>query len=186
MALPFGSLTLGLVLVNGVIHYFMDQYKPKLVKLLKISDLAGFLADQFLHILLLYLISLTAVPHGTGLILPDPQVVRLLLVIILVTSFAAILNQYILGAAFPRADNSFFAKGEKYVGIVNRLVITFILYISVLTSPFFLMLLILAVLALLLVYRRIWSSWMSSGQLVFKLLLDLAVSMGGISLLFWV
>ena len=185
LAVPFGTVTLLLVLLNGVVHFFIDYFKPYIVKRFKLSELTGFLGDQLLHMLLLYLISLTAVPDPDSFMLQDPQTVKVLLVIVLVTSFAAVLNQFILGAVFPRADSRLFERGEKQAGIVIRLFAVIIIFFSMFTSLYILFLLPLAAAILVPVFRRAWSSWMSMGQLVFKLLLDLAVSMAGICLIFW-
>lgn len=186
LAVPFGTVTLLLVLLNGVIHFFIDYFKPYVVRRLKLSELTGFLADQLLHMLLLYLISFTAVPDRSSFLLQDPQTVKLLLVIVMVTSFAAVLNQFILGAVFPRADSRLFKRGEKPAGILARLFVIIIVFSSISISLFFLFLLPLAAAVLIPLCRQAWKSWMSAGQLAFKLLLDLAVSMVGVCLIFWI
>lgn len=186
LAVPFGSLTLFLVLLNGIVHFFIDFYKPALIKILKMSELTGFIADQLLHMIILYLISLTAIPDISSFMLQDPKNIKLILVLILVTSFASVLNQFLLGAVFPRADARFFEQGEKQVGIIIRLFITIALYLSISISALFLLSLPIAATTLTLVYRRTWRTWMNAGQLVFKLLLDVCVSMAGICLIFWI
>lgn len=185
MAIPFGMLTLGLVLLNGVIHFLLDYYKPGIVKYLKISGLLGFLADQVLHMSLLFLISLTAIPDKTSFMLQDPETVKLLLVIVLVTSFAAVLNQYLMGTFFPRPGGKFFEQGEKQTGILTRLTITIALYFAVSSSPLFLLLLPIAAIVLVFVYRSGLTPRIGMGQLGLKIALDVAVSLAGLFMIFY-
>ncbi len=184
LALPFGALTLGLVLLNGVIHYFIDYYKPVIIKTLKMSELMGFLTDQLLHVSLLYPISLAAVPDETSLLLQYPHVVKLLAVLAFLTSFAAVLNQFLFGAVFPRTGGRFFERGEKRMGIFTRLTITAAVYFSIVLSPLFLLLLPAAAAALFFAYRFGDGFRPRAGQLAFKVSLDFAVSIAGIYLIF--
>lgn len=186
LAIPFGMLTLGLVLLNGVIHFLLDYYKPAIIKFFKMSGLTGFLIDQLLHMSLLYLISLTAIPDTTSFMMQDPQTIKLLMMLVLVTSFAAVLNQFLLGAAFPRTGGKFFEQGEKKIGILTRLLITIALYFSISLSPVFLLLLPVTAIMLIFVYKSGLTSRMSAKQLGFKIALDIAVSMTGICLVFWI
>lgn len=146
----------------------------------------GFLIDQLLHMSLLYLISLTAIPDTTSFMMQDPQTIKLLMMLVLVTSFAAVLNQFLLGAAFPRTGGKFFEQGEKKIGILTRLLITIALYFSISLSPVFLLLLPVTAIMLIFVYKSGLTSRMSAKQLGFKIALDIAVSMTGICLVFWI
>lgn len=186
LAIPFGMITLGLILLNGIIHFLLDYYKPVIIRNFKMSELMGFVVDQLLHMFLLYLISLTAIPDETSFMLQDPQTIKLLLVLVLVTSFAAVLNQYLLGTAFPRVGGRFFELGEKQIGIFTRLTITISFYFTISSSPFFLLLLPIAAIVLIFVYKSGLSPLKDIRQLGLKIVLDILVSIAGICLIFWI
>lgn len=173
LAYPFGILLSFLVVLNGAAHYYLDYYKNKACKALHISELTGFLTDQFIHILLLYLISFAAV-YESGLLIGFTAA-KLLIVLSIVTSFLAVFTQYVLAALFPGENRRFFENGEKIFGILSRIYITVVFYLSILKSPLFLLFIILAIALFFIQYNRIWRKWMSFPHLLVKLLLDMAV-----------
>ena len=118
---PFGALLSLLVILNGLVHYILDHYKSKACKALRLSELAGFLGDQFIHIVLLYFISLTAVYEREPFI--DLPMVKLFIVVSVVTSFLAVFTQYVLAALFPGENTRFFENGEKIFGMLLRVYI---------------------------------------------------------------
>lgn len=170
---PFGALLSILVILNGFVHYILDHYKNNICKILHFSELTGFLGDQFIHIVLLYLISLTAVYKGE---LPvELTTVKLFIVFVTVTSFLAIFTQYVLAALFPRENKRFFEKGEKIFGILSRIYITIVFYLSFHKSLLYLLFLVLVISLFFVQYNRLWSNWMSRRHLLVKLLLDMAI-----------
>ncbi len=170
----FGIPLIFLVLLNGVVHFVLDFHKKDIMGILHLSELQGFLFDQLLHILLLFLVS-QAADYGTKQLL-DFKTVRLLIVLALVTSFSAVLTQFILSALFPRTDNSFFKDGEKHVGILTRLYAAVVFYLSFVISPYYLLLLVVAAVLFLMQFKLKWNKWMSHSHLLIKLLLDTAIS----------
>lgn len=170
---PFGALLSVLVILNGLVHYILDHYKSNICKILHLSELAGFLGDQFIHIVLLYIISLTAVYEKELLI--EFTTVKLLIILSMVTSFLAIFTQYVLAALFPGENRRFFENGEKIFGMLSRIYITIVFYLSFHKSPLYLVFLALAVILFFVQYKRIWRNWMSLPHLLAKLLLDMAV-----------
>lgn len=170
----YGNLLVFLVLINGAVHFFLDCCKASIGKLLNLNMMAGFLADQLIHIMLLYLISLTAVYKNPHLI--DFMTVRFMIVLAIVTSFAAIFSQFLLKALFPRNDNRFFEDGEKNTGILARIYITIVFYLSFFHSPYFLLLLPGAAAVFFLQFKLKWNKWMSPLHLITKLFLDAAIS----------
>ena len=170
----FGTLLVVLVLLNGVTHFILDYYKNEICRHLHFSGLSGFIFDQSAHILLLYLISLTAVYSGDPFI--DFATVKFLIGLVMITSFSAVFTQFILAALFPRSDSSFFEDGEKYMGIFTRMYVWAVLYVSLIQSPYVLFLLLIIAGAFFSKFKRGWYKWMSPSQLVVKMLLDAAIS----------
>lgn len=170
----FGAPLIYLVLLNGIVHFALDFHKKEIMGVLHLSELSGFLFDQLLHILLLFLISQTAL-YGTRQLF-DFYTIRLLIVLTLATSFSAVFTQFILSALFPRTDSSFFKEGEKHLGILARLYVVVVFYLSFVLSPYYLLLLTVAVIIFLLQFKMKWSKWMSHSHLIVKILLDTAIS----------
>lgn len=170
----FGTPLISLVLLNGVLHFVLDFHKKSIIGILHLSELQGFLFDQLLHILLLFLFSQAADCGAVQLL--DYKTVRLLIVLVLVTSFSAVFTQFILSAIFPRTDNSFFKEGEKHVGILTRLYVSVVFYLAFVISPFYLLLLMVAAVIFFMQFKLKWNKWMSQSHLLAKLLLDTAIS----------
>ncbi len=170
----FGALLLGLVFINGIIHFVMDYYKNRICKKLHLSELTGFLFDQFIHVILLYIISKTAV-YGVEPLM-DYKTVSILITLMIITFFSAVLTQFVLAALFPKVDNRFFREGEKYMGILTRIYGGIVFYISFIKSPYYLLLLGLAAVLFFLRFKLGWNKWMSPSHLVVKLLLDTVIS----------
>jgi cobalamin synthase len=170
----FGTPLIFLVLLNGAAHFVLDFHKKDIMGILHLSELQGFLFDQLLHILLLLFIS-QAADYETSQLL-DYRTVMLLIVLVLVTSFSAVLTQFILSALFPRTGNAFFKEGEKQVGILTRLYVSVVFYLAFVISPLYLLLLAIAAVIFLLQFKLKWNKWMSHSHLLVKLLLDTAIS----------
>lgn len=170
----FGILLLSMVLLNGVIHFILDFYKNKICKVLHLSELSGFLFDQLIHIIFLYIISQTAVYGNEHLI--DFKAVSLLIVLVFATFFSAVFTQFVLAALFPRVDRGFFKDGERVIGIFTRIYVAIVFYISFIQSPYYLLLLVIAAAMLFLRFKLGWNKWMSTSHFVVKLLLDMIIS----------
>ncbi len=179
-AYPFGLLLSGMVLLNGAFHFALDHYKARIAEKLRLSGLAGFLLDQFLHILLLYIISWFAV-GGSGHWL-NFTAAKYLLVFTFVTSFSAVFTQFVLAALFRRNGGSFFEKGEKHVGILARTYMAVVFYLSLILSPWYIFLLLGAAAVFFLQFKQEWDKWMNASQLAVKLLLDVVLSAGAVLL----
>lgn len=180
-AYPFSLPYLCILLVNGIAHFLLDYYKTPVVKKLHLPELAGFLLDQFIHISLLYFISRFDAHSGRPAI--DFVTVKYLTVLVIVTSFSAVFTQFILAAVFRRDGSRFFKKGEKNVGILARVYMAVVFYLSYVQSPGYLFLLLVIAAAFFLQFRLGWNKWMSASQLAVKLLLDLAISFACVFLL---
>jgi hypothetical protein len=170
----FGILLNLLVLLNGVVHFILDYYKNEIRKIFHLSELACFLFDQMIHILFLFIISQVAVSSDCHTI--DITAIKFLIVLVLVTSFSAVFTQFILGAVFPRPGGRFFEDGEKFAGILTRLYVSVVFYVSFTQSPYYLVLLLIAASSFFLQYKFGWNKWMSLSHLCVKLLLDILIS----------
>ena len=171
---PFGTALLVWIPINGVIHFILDYYKSEIKRLLHLSELAVFLLDQFMHIIILYFISRAAVYGNQQM--PDFLTVKILIVLMLLTSFSAVFTQFVLAALFPRSDSRFFEEGEKNIGILTRVYAAVVFYLSFTQSVYFLLLLVIAAVAFFQQFKLGWNKWMGSSQLIVKLLLDTAIS----------
>jgi hypothetical protein len=181
-AIPFGIKVLFLVLANGVIHYFIDYWKIKITPEKPIHELFLFIGDQVVHLVLIYLISVIGC-IGTYEIIYRPDLVKFILVAVLVSSFSAVLNQYILRYIFPDADKKFFLRGERLAGSITRLLITFCLYLSYSMSLRPLALAAFVFAAAEFVYSKHWKFWSDKRYINTKVLLDMAVSVTAFFLL---
>ena len=173
LSYQYGLISLVMVLINGLLHFALDYSKPYISRMWRIPELPGFLSDQLMHILLLYVVSLLAVHGGQHLI--DFTIVRQLILLVIITSFSAVLTQFILAALFPR-NGRFFEEREKYTGILARIFMAFVIYMALVKSPLFLLLFTLPAAVFFLQFKSKWSGWMSPPHLASKLLLDTAVS----------
>ncbi len=177
----FGPISFLMVLANGLLHFLLDYYKPAISKLLRLPELAGFIIDQSLHILFLYLISFMTVTRNPGV--TGSIIVKLLIVLVVLTSFSAVFTQFVLAAVFPRTGSGFFEDGEKFMGILSRIFITTVFYLSYIISPFYLFLLILVPAAFVIQFKYKWNKWMSPTHLLVKFLLDALISTAAILLI---
>lgn len=178
-SVPFGLWVVGFVLLNGVFHYFIDLYKQKISKKYPLPGLVYFLTDQFIHVLLIYAISKTAVVN-MQLLFVNQNILKILLTVCFVTSFSAVLNQYLLILIFPNINKNFFEEGEKSIGNMTRLLLTSSLFLSVRISGLFLVFIAAAGVFLMLQYKKKWRTWMRVKHLCVKLLLDLVMSLSGL------
>jgi hypothetical protein len=181
-AMPFGLTTSLLVLPAGIFHLLIDRAKPFLAEKYRIPELSAFLADQSAHIIIIAFISNFTVKKAAFFYL-DNTIVVFFLVLVSVTSFAAILNQYIIAIAFPRMENLFFGEGEKLEGILVRFISTLIMFISIKFSFLFLLLLPAAPAILFLNPRFRVKSRERQSELSARLVLDWIVSAAGAGVL---
>lgn len=181
-SVPFGLAVILLVLLNGVLHHLIDYYKSRIAERLLLPGLVFFLADQAVHILLLYAISAFAVIKPE-LLFFGSEWIGTIIVASLVSSFSAILNQYILSMLFPDTGKNFFEKDEKGAGNAARLLITFGLYLSWSISPVFILCTGAASAIYIYQYKRKWSTWMKRDYFFAKIILDVLISIAGVVLL---
>lgn len=173
-ALPFGSLIIGLVLLNGVLHFAIDYYKYKLPNRSPLYAFIYFVADQSLHLLIIFLISsfykggLYSLPINRGLM-------DFLIIIILISSFAAIVIQYILRIIFVSHNEAFFIGNEKSAGIITRILIFLVLYSSIYFSSLLLLTIIVVFISKVVYYYRNWHSLMTSAYFYTGLLMDFLI-----------
>lgn len=181
-AIPLGETVFLLVLINGALHYVIDWFKPRLTKQWRISGLAAFLIDQAIHLLLLAGISLLA-QHTFKPILFDDGTWSKILIVLFVTTFGGMLNQFILTSIFPRKGKPLFAKGEKYLGMLLRLLMCIGLFLAWYESWYFLFLTLAFIVLAFFIYNAGMRVLTGSRQVMAKLLLDLGMSLCAILML---
>lgn len=181
LAVPFGVLVMTLVILNGVMHYLVDFYKPVIAKRYPLAPLIYFVLDQGIHIFLIFIISRFA--YNAGGLFFSRELITIFLVLVFISSFAAVLNQYVLSLIFPLHGKKFFQEDEKSIGNFTRLSITASLYLSYCFSPIFLLLLIILVIIILYHFNRKWYIWMKLSQFSVKMLTDLVISTIGFVIL---
>lgn len=180
----FGILLVILVILNGALHYILDYFKGGISRSLHLPELAAFLLDQSVHITILFLISLTAI-YNPNVHYMDFLYIKYILILVLITSFSAVFNQFVLAAMFPRTKSKFFEEGEKILGILTRLFFSVILYLAFFLSHFYFILIPVLAAIIFLMWRTFkWLKWMSPLQLLAKLLLDSIFSALGILALY--
>ncbi len=182
-SIPFGVFLCALVIISGVLHFILDSSKPLIAKKLNLDEMQCFILDQMIHVVIIGLISFAG-KLDSQLLFMGPEAVDIFLVIVFVTSFAAVFNQMLLGKLFPRTDNSFFKEGEKQIGIMTRLFITAGLYLALSRSPYYLVLVIPAGVIYIFQFSAKWYSWMSPRHVSVKVLLDLGLCVAAIILIF--
>lgn len=181
-SVPFGLSILLVVFINGGLHYLIDFYKPRVFAKVPLPELVYFLADQFLHISILYLISLAANNDITTAYF-STQTCEILIVMAFVSSFCAVLNQYVLKLLSPGSRKKFFVQDEKGFGNTVRIFFTFGIYISYTLSPFFLMFMVPVLAVIVKKYRKKWCEWMSVRHFTLKIFVDVAASLVGVVIL---
>lgn len=183
-AIPFGSIAALLSAAAGFLHLLIDRCKPFLTEKYKIPELLAFITDQALHVGIIGFISLFAA-EGSNLLFLDKFQVIFCVVLITVTFFAAISNQYILIYIFPRTGNEFFRKREKLTGVIIRFVMSLSIYMAFRFSLLFLLILPAAP-VILFIYRHFnIKDHISHGEILVKLALDWAVSTVGACVLYF-
>lgn len=186
LSYQFGLLLIALVFINGLIHYFLDYYKQGISKILHLPDIVGFLLDQSAHISLIYLISFFAVYTNSNHII-DLLSTQYMVVLILVTSFSAILNQFAFISIFPRCSGRFFEEREKQLGILSRILLAVIFYLLIFVSKYFVLLFVFFITAIFFVHIKLKSfKWLTLRQLSTKLLLDSMAAAIGILIIYFI
>lgn len=174
-SIPFGFITMLLVIPAGILHFIIDKKKTEFSDKYKLPELPAFIADQVLHVGILYLASRYAAADASLLLL-DRFHAEFIVTAILVTFFAAILNQYILAIFCPRPGNVLFWKGEKLFGNIIRFILFIAFFLSITYSYFFLLLLILIPVVHLIKEHFYGKYPMSKFEALIKVVLDVMVS----------
>lgn len=181
LSVPFGYLTMSLVLANGALHYFIDLCKTRMIIKNQIFALVFFLLDQLLHILIIFLISILST--RVEYFMPGNEIVKLLIVLVLVSSFSSVLTQYIIRLCFSKNSSSFYNEKEKAAGNISRLLFFLALYLSLYVDILFLIA-IPVFWALVIIYYKFKLKWqMGSGYFVLRLFMDFIIPLIGFSLL---
>lgn len=173
-AIYFGPRIACLVILNGMLHFVIDYYKSRLPGTSPLNALTFFLADQAVHLLIIFYIS--SFYNGDILTLPmKGELLDLLIIIALISSCASIFIQYILRLFFVVDRNNFFFENEKIAGIITRILIFLILYSSIYFTNMILLIIIAVLIAKTVYYRRKWHSLMISAYFYSGLLMDLLI-----------
>ncbi len=173
-AIPFGPLIIGLVILNGGIHFIIDYYKSKLPSRGPLCALIYFVVDQSIHLFIIFLIS--SFYQGDAYSLPfNRGLTDFLTMLVLISSFAAIMIQYILRLIFVSYSESFFIGNEKIAGIITRSLIFLTLYFSKFTSNAILLIIITVIIAKIIYYNREWHSLMIPTYFYTSLLMDFLI-----------
>lgn len=182
-AAPFGPLIMGLVILCGAIHLFIDTYKSKLAIGNPLKALFYFLIDQGLHISAIYIISTFAKQDSLNYTIFKEEVIKLLLVVLFIYSFSCILIQQVLRLFFPTNNKQFFVGNEKVIGNLTRIITFFSLYFSFYLSAAFLLMIPIVIIVILYYYIKIWDKWMNAKYYKVKLFMDLTAAAGGFYIL---
>jgi hypothetical protein len=174
-SIPFGLTSMLLVIPAGVLHFIIDKTKSHFSDKYKLPELPAFLADQVLHVGILYFVSRYAVINYSFLLLSKCQA-GFMVAAILVTFFAAILNQYILAIFCPRPGNVLFWKGEKLFGNTTRFILFTAFFLFTEYSYLYLLILLLVPVAYIIKEHFYGRYPMGKYEAVLKLLLDILVS----------
>jgi len=97
------------------------------------------------------------------------------IVLVLISSFASIMIQYILRLIFVSYSESFFIRNEKNIGIITRTIIFFVLFYSRYFSDFLLLIIAGVLIAKTVYYRKKWYSLMSPAYFYTGLLMDFVI-----------
>ncbi len=181
-AFPFGTIVILFSLLSGVLHFYVDYYKPKISEKFRMPGFVYFVADQGIHILIILGISYFAV-NNTGFTSFSWLWVKILLVAASVSSFSAVFNQFFLNMVFASEKEGFFNENEKQVGNLTRLILTFSLYLSLQLSQLLLLVAIAVFLIPVYSFRSKWSRWMSKKYFAAKIALDFFISILGFAFL---
>lgn len=171
-SLPFGLITMCLVLLNGVLHYFIDSFKSKLPVKSPVHALFQFLVDQFIHISLILLISLLSEKNPSIFI--NEAYIKILVIFVFVVFFMSIFVQYLLKIFFPSSKKVFFLKHEKLAGDLTRFTLFVIFLLSFwLSVKAVLVFIPLLVLICAFLYHKRWGHLMSQCYFRVRLMMDL-------------
>jgi len=182
-ALPFGLKLMALVLVNGLLHFFIDYFKTKITIKKPLSALIYFLTDQAIHIYIIYLISILSSPDIESLPFSKEKII-FLIAFIFTLSFSTILVQMILKIIFSKYSHSFFIKNERAIGNITRVIAFLTFFFSFIYSYLFLVILMMLLTILIYFYRKKWYQWMNGIYFTVKIALDLTMAFIGFLILF--
>ncbi|MFV9510119.1 DUF3307 domain-containing protein [Tepidibacillus sp. LV47] len=175
---PWNFYMIGIVLLNGILHFFIDSFKSKISIKSSLGSLLYFIFDQVVHIMILYWLSTIIVKISPPLLI-DVQIIKFLIILVFVSSFSAILIQFILKAIFPANQKKFFNGNEKSVGELTRVLSFFIFYLSFSFSKYSLIGLLAMIIGLIIYYNTSWRKWMSLNYFIAKLSMDVLISIIG-------
>lgn len=168
--LTYGYKIFLVATINGLIHFFIDFKKPKLINVGPMVNLLYFIGDQLVHIATLF---------GLSFILTEPvfelnsRIIFTILIILFSISFSSVAIQFLLKIVEQLKDKSFYVKNEKILGNINRFCILLSLYMSWRYGYVFL-LAIPAILILFWIYYKIeLKSWMTLKYFIAKMAFEL-------------
>lgn len=173
-SVPFGPLIIGLVILNGGLHFTIDYYKSKLPGKKPLCTMTYFVIDQSVHLFIIFLIS--SFYHGdTYSLLLNKELTDFLTMLVLISSFAAIMIQYILRLIFVSYSENFFIGNEKIAGIITRTLIFLALYSSKFISDAIILIIIIVLIAKVIYFYRKWYSLIVPAYFYTGLLMDLII-----------
>lgn len=173
-SVPFGPLIIGLVILNGGLHFTIDYYKSKLPGKKPLCTITYFVIDQSVHLFIIFLIS--SFYHGdTYSLLLNKELTDFLTMLVLISSFAAIMIQYILRLIFVSYSENFFIGNEKIAGIITRTLIFLALYSSKFISDAIILIIIIVLIAKVIYFYRKWYSLIVPAYFYTGLLMDLII-----------
>lgn len=182
-SIPFGGLAVLLVMVNGILHYFIDSLKSKLSLNHAIWSFLYFLLDQALHIFIIYILSLFIISEPAFLFLNE-KMITFLIAFIFTLSFSSIFNQYLLKIIFPDNDHRFFKENERMIGNFSRITAFLIFTASYYTSILFFIFIPISLFVVYYFYRIRWSAWMKQDYFIARLIIDYMMAFVGMLILF--
>lgn len=181
-SIPFGYLTMLLAILNGALHFLIDYFKSKLPDKSPSHALFYFIADQGLHIYIIYKISTYADRDITTPILNNNAIV-FLVILFCVFSVSAILIQYVLRILFNIRDKDFFINDERIIGNLTRISLFFIFILSFYFNNIFIFGSLIIIVVNIIYYKIHWHKWMAASYFIVKLSMDMIIPLIGLYLL---
>jgi len=173
-SIPFGHFIYVLVILNGGLHFIIDYIKSKLPHKNPAYDLFYFISDQCLHISIIYIISTFS--EGSFFYFGIEKIfVKLLTIIVIISSFASILVKYILRLLYPSCRKTFFIYNERIVGIITRLIVFFNIHIHMHQLTFLLIVFVMIFTYRIIYFYRYWHSLMTPAYFYTGLFLDFLI-----------
>lgn len=181
-AIPFGYKLMGLVMVNGILHFLIDYYKAKIPTKSSLQHFFYFILDQTLHIGIIFFIAFFFNGKKIILLFNDNTVI-FLIAFIFIFSFSTIFIQMILKILFPMYNKEFFMKNERTIGNFIRTIAFFIFCFSLYYSVLILLFIPFIIIITIVIYLKEWNTWMSLKYFGTKITLDIIMSMIGFTII---